>query len=121
DLVVHLEAVHRGVAGDGLLLGPCAGREDGAEEQDQYGSGSHRSSFRYLRRIFSIGLPFASSSTSLSRYRIFRISGSSISSMRTPQITPVILAAFGCRAGAWAKKVSRSVFWSICSASVLGV
>ena len=49
----------------------------------------------YSRRIFSIGRPLASSSTSLSRYRIFRISGSSISSMRTPQTTPVILPALG--------------------------
>ena len=31
---------------------------------------------------------------------MLRISGSSISSIRTPQIVPVILLAFGCSAGA---------------------
>ncbi len=43
-----------------------------------------------------MGLPVASSSISLSKYRIFRISGSSRSSRRTPQTTPVIFPAFGC-------------------------
>src|SRR5690349_18644647 len=47
------------------------------------------------RRIFSMGRPLASSSTSLSMYRIFRISGSSISWIRTPQMVPVILLALG--------------------------
>ena len=55
-----------------------------------------------------MGLPFASSSTSLSRYRMLRISGSSISSIRTPQMTPVILGAFGCSAGASPKKLRRA-------------
>ena len=53
-----------------------------------------------------MGRPLASSSTSLSMYRIFRISGSSISSMRTPQMTPVILLALGLSPGASLKKVS---------------
>jgi hypothetical protein len=66
-----------------------------------------------------MGLPFASSSTNLSRYRMLRMSGSSISSIRTPQMTPLILLAFGCSAGASLKKVSKSVFRSICSASAL--
>ena len=43
-----------------------------------------------------MGLPFASSSTNLSGYRMLRMSGSPISSIRTPQMTPVILLAFGC-------------------------
>ena len=60
----------------------------------------HVNALFYPRRIFSMDLPFASSSTSLSMYRIFRISGSSISSMRTPQTVPVILPALGCSNGA---------------------
>ncbi len=41
------------------------------------------------RKTFDSGRPLASSSTSLSRMRISRIRGSSISSIRTPQITPL--------------------------------
>ena len=58
----------------------------------------------YFRRIFSMGLPLASSSTSLSRYRMSRMSGSSISSTRMPQILPVISARSGFIAGAFRKK-----------------
>ena len=46
------------------------------------------------RSTFSIGRPFASSSTSLSRYRTCCTSGSSISCTLTPQIDPVINDAF---------------------------
>ena len=53
-----------------------------------------------LRKIFSIFLPFANSSISLSRYRIFCISGSSISSTRIPQTVPLINDAFGLNLGA---------------------
>jgi hypothetical protein len=49
--------------------------------------------------------------------RIFRITGSSISSMRTPQMTPVILLALGGRNGASLKNVSKSLFPLICFAS----
>lgn len=43
----------------------------------------HTESFySHVRRIFSIFFPLASSSTSLSRYRAFRMNGSSISSTR---------------------------------------
>ena len=45
-------------------------------------------------------------STSLSRYRISRISGSSIASIRTPQIVPVMLA----RAGLSAKGCGEELF-----------
>lgn len=41
-------------------------------------------------KIFSIFLPFASSSTNLSKYLTFCVSRFSISSSRYPQITPVI-------------------------------
>ena len=51
------------------------------------------------------GFPFASSSISLSKYRIFRISGSSISSTRTPQTVPVIFPQLGFIRGASRKKV----------------
>ena len=47
------------------------------------------------RRIFSIFRPFASSSTSLSRYRVCRVSGVSMSSIRSPQMTPLMSGAFG--------------------------
>ena len=53
--------------------------------------------------------PRASSSTSLSRVRISRISGASIVSTRTPQTTPVIASRAGFIRGARAKKVSKSV------------
>lgn len=54
-----------------------------------------------LRKIFSIFLPFANSSISLSRYRIFRINGSSMFSTRMPHTTPVIKDAFGFHFGAF--------------------
>ena len=53
-----------------------------------------------LRKIFSIFLPFASSSINLSKNRIFCINGSSISSTRIPQTTPLIKEAFGFNLGA---------------------
>ena len=55
----------------------------------------------YFLKICSMGLPLASSSTSLSRYRISRISGSWISSTRTPHTVPVIRVRFGFMAGAF--------------------
>ena len=45
----------------------------------------------YVRRILSMGFPLANSSISLSRYRISRIKGSSIFSIRTPQTVTFIL------------------------------
>src|SRR5690606_30362163 len=65
-------------------------------------------------RTFSIALPFASSSTSLSRMRMRRISGSSTSSTRTPQTTPATHPLAGFMAGAWAKKVSMLQPCAIC-------
>jgi hypothetical protein len=53
----------------------------------------------------------------LSIQRIFCINGFSIASMRTPQIVPVICAAFGCSFGAFSKNVRRSTRRSICCAS----
>jgi len=50
--------------------------------------------------ILSIALPFANSSISLSRYLIFWVIPSVISSTRIPQIAPVIFAAFGLIFGA---------------------
>ena len=44
----------------------------------------------YALKILFIDFPLASSSTSLSRYRIFCINGSSTCSTRTPHTTPVI-------------------------------
>ena len=52
---------------------------------------------------------------------MLRISGSSISSMRTPQMTPVILVTCGWSAGASPKNVSKSFLSSICFASAFGV
>ena len=49
---------------------------------------------------FSIGLPFASSSTNLSSCRIFFVIGSSISSTLIPHTDPVISSARGFHAGA---------------------
>ena len=50
---------------------------------DADGQQTHRALHCYsLRRIFSIALPFASSSTSLSRYRTCCVSGFTISSTR---------------------------------------
>lgn len=65
------------------------------------------------RNIFSSGRPRASSSISLSSTRISRISGSSMVSIRTPQIVPVTADRAGFIAGAEAKKVSKSVPASI--------
>ena len=56
------------------------------------------------RRIFSMDLPFASSSTILSRRRISCISGSSISSTRTPHTTPFTKVLFSFICGAFRKK-----------------
>ena len=58
----------------------------------------------YVRRMFAIGFPLVSSSTSLSRYRISRIRGSSISSTLTPHTLPVMRLRFGFMAGALRKK-----------------
>jgi len=63
-------------------------------------SGDNSRDYSGLRKIFSIFLPFASSSINLSRYRIFCINGSSISSTRIPQTTPLIREAFGFILGA---------------------
>ena len=60
-------------------------------------------SFNHLNTFFS-GLPFASSSTSLSSCRIFFVNGSSIVSTRTPQIVPVIRSARGFQPGALERK-----------------
>jgi len=67
-----------------VVPGPTTGRDPPAQ----------------ARRIFSMALPFASSSISLSRQRIFRISGSSTSSTRTPHTTPLTSALRGSMAGA---------------------
>ena len=56
-----------------------------------------------------MAFPLASSSTTLSRYRISRIVGSSTSSTLTPQTTLVISDRIGFSFGASAKKVSKSV------------
>ena len=53
---------------------------------DQNDDGFRHSFSLYQRRIFSIGFPFASSSTNLSNCRIFFISGSSMVSTWIPQI-----------------------------------
>ena len=63
-------------------------------------SGDNSRDYSGLRKIFSIFLPFASSSINLSKYRIFCINGSSISSTRIPQTTPLIKEAFGFILGA---------------------
>src|SRR5687768_300961 len=52
---------------------------------------------------------------------MLRISGSSISSRRTPQTVPVILPTFGLSPGACWKNVSRSFSRSSCSFNVCGV
>ena len=49
------------------------------------------------RGLFSILRPFAILSASLSRYRNFFVSDISMSSIRLPQITPLIRLAFGFR------------------------
>src|SRR6185312_3879302 len=84
----------------------ASARRDGEAFHCSHVHGTH------WRRIFSMALPLASSSTSLSSWRIFCISGSSISSTRIPQTTPLISELFGCMAGACAKKVSKSVLFS---------
>ncbi len=58
----------------------------------------------YCLCIFSIALPFASSSTILSRYRISFKSGFLISASFTPQIDPLIKFLFGFKLGAFSKK-----------------
>lgn len=68
-------------------------------------------------RIFCIGLPLASSSMSLSRYRISRMIGSLISSTRTPQITPLISRRVGWGWGASVKNVSKSVPFARCASN----
>ena len=68
------------------------------------------------RRTASRRFPFASSSTSLSRYRICRKSGSSIASTRTPQIVPVIWEAAGF-SSAPAKKSAKVVPSARCRSS----
>jgi len=75
------------------------------------GAGNIRKANYYsgLRKIFSIFLPFASSATSLSIQRIFCISGSSMSSTRMPQTTPLIKETFGFIFGALSKNVRRSL------------
>ena len=57
----------------------------------------------YERRIFSRGLPLASSSTSLSSCLICRMSGSSMSCTRTPHTLPVMSSRLGFIAGALLK------------------
>ena len=57
-----------------------------------------------------MAFPLASSSTSLSRYRIFCISGSSMSWTRCPQMLPVMRERDGFRCGACSKKSSRVIF-----------
>jgi len=58
----------------------------------------------YLRRIFSMDFPLASSSTSLSRYRISSISGLVIVSSFTPQTEPRMNRRLSLGWGAWRKK-----------------
>ena len=58
-----------------------------------------------LFMIFSSVLPLASSSMTLSRQRILRIVGSSISSIFTPQIFPVIYRLSGFHEGASSRNV----------------
>lgn len=62
----------------------------------------------YFFSIFSITFPFATSSTSLSRYRISFMSQSSISCILYPQIVPVISVLFGLSAGDSRKNFSKS-------------
>lgn len=56
--------------------------------------------------------PLASSSTSLSMYRMFCISGSSMSWTRCPQMLPVMRQRDGFRCGACSKNSSRVTFSS---------
>ena len=64
-----------------------------------------------VRNIFSIVRPFASSSTSLSRYLTCCVRGFEMSSILYPQIVPVMSFAFGFNAASW-KKVSKVTFLS---------
>ena len=57
----------------------------------------------YRLNIDAIGLPLASSSTSLSKYLISCISGSVISSTRTPHMTPLIRVRLEFKSGAVSK------------------
>lgn len=59
-----------------------------------YGFHQQMAHYEFLR-IFSIFLPFANSSTNLSKYLTFRVKGFSISSIRYPHISPVMRWAFG--------------------------
>ena len=70
------------------------------------------------RKIFSIFLPFACSSTNLSKYRTCCVKGCSISSTRYPQMTPVMSVALGCSEARW-KNVSKVTFSFISSCSCL--
>ena len=59
----------------------------------------------YDRKILLIGFPLANSSINLSKYLIFCINGSWISSTRIPHIVPLINVQFGFMWGASLKKV----------------
>lgn len=61
-----------------------------------YGFHQQMAHYEFLR-IFSIFLPFANSSTNLSKYLTFWVNGFSISSTRYPHISPVMRWAFGFR------------------------
>ena len=66
------------------------------------------------RKIFSIFLLFANSSTNLSKYLTCCVRGSLMSSRRTPQITPVMRCAFGFSDACW-KNSSKVAFSFISS------
>ena len=68
--------------------------------------------------IFSIGLPFASSSTSLSSCLTFFIAESSIVSTCTPQIFPVIYSERGFHEGAPAIIYTYKQYWT-CSPNLI--
>ena len=78
-----------------------------------------RSPVGACRSTFVMGRPFANSSTSVSRMRIFCISGSSTVSTRTPQTTPVTSVASGFSVAAAKKsaKVVRAARWCASCAS----
>ncbi len=72
-----------------------------------------------FRRIFSIALPLASSSISLSRYRVPASAVSSIASTRMPQDRAGDQGSGRSSApGAWSKKSSKFVFFASSSSSV---
>src|SRR5262249_26710838 len=111
--------------GEIILLAPYLeeqvdGQQPRGHYQDNHGKWQrerHVLHGAHCRRIFSIALPFASSSTSLSKYRIFFISGFSTSSTRTPHTRPVIFDLLRFISGASAKKVLRSTSFLICFCS----